>query len=73
MTGQDFMNWLSQFQSCEITTIEGRNITGFSLRITCKKTGRSYYYSGPFGNTPAPVKAIKEACDELWLNYPPGI
>lgn len=73
MTGQEFIDWLVQNQQCETTPITGRNITGFSIRIICKKTGRSYYFSGPFGHQKIPTSVIKDVCDELWINYPPGV
>jgi hypothetical protein len=73
MTGQEFMDWLVKSQQCETELIEGRNITGFSIRIKCKKTGRTFYFSGPFGYDTVPKFVIVEICDELWLaTYPPG-
>lgn len=73
MRGQEFMDWLTQTQHCEAKPIEGRNVTGFSVRIKCKKTGRVYYFSGPFGQGQVPSSVIKDVCDELWLDHPPGI
>lgn len=73
MTGHQFLEWLKKNNNCETTPIEGRNITGFSIKIICKTTGRSYYFSGPFGHTEVPNYVIKDACDELWISYPSGV
>ena len=73
MTGQEFLDWLVQKQNCDTKPITGRNITGFSIKIVCKTTGRFYYFSGPFGHQIIPTSIIKDICDELWISYPPGV
>jgi hypothetical protein len=73
MTGQQFIDWLTNSKNCDTSPIAGRNITGFSIKIKCKQTGRTYYFSGPFGDKPVPTGVIKDTCDELWISYPPGI
>lgn len=73
MTAQQFLDWLVNKQNCENTVITGRNITGFSIKMRCRNTGRHYYFSGPFGHVQISAEDIKTICDELWINYPPEI
>lgn len=73
MTAQKFLEWLNNTKNCDSMPMEGRNLTGLSIKILCKQTGRGYYFSGPFGHVELTESEIKEICDELWISYPPGI
>jgi hypothetical protein len=73
MRAQQFLDWLKDTHKCENIVIEGRNVTGFSIKILCKNTGRYYYFSGPFGHVDMDDDDIKDVCDELWISYPTGI
>ena len=72
MTSKQFFDY-AQKNGCEVTPIEGINITGMQIRFINKKNRNLYtHLSLPLNDKDLPSFAIERMCINLGIPLPPG-
>ncbi len=72
MTSKEFYDYAIK-NDCEVTPIEGLNITGISLRFKNKKNPKLYtHLSLPLSNKELPDGVIQRLCINLGISLPTG-
>lgn len=72
MTSKEFYEY-AQKNDCEVTPIEGLNITGPALRFKNKKNSKLYaHLSLPLNDKELPNGVIQRLCINLGIQLPPG-
>lgn len=72
MTSKEFYNYAIK-NNCEVTPIEGLNITGISLRFKNKKNPKLYaHLSLPLSDKGLPDVVVQRLCINLGISLPPG-
>ena len=70
MTGQEFMQWMEDHDCYRGEIIEG--FVGFAVIYRRRNTSLFTYFSGPFDDRHVPGRDIRDACDALGIDRPPG-
>ena len=68
MTLAEFLRYLKS-QDCDYSPLEGINISGNAIKITCKRTNRRHILTLYHGADPTD-ETIKSVCDDLLISYP---
>ncbi len=72
MTSKEFYDHAIK-QNCDVSPIEGLNITGATLRFKNKKNPKLYaHLSLPLGDRELPDAVVQKLCINLGIEFPPG-
>lgn len=72
MTSKEFFDFALK-SGCEVSTIEGLNITGTSIRFKNKKNPKLYaHLSLPINDKELPNGVIQKLCINLGIELPKG-